>query len=283
MQTRAPKAGGAFGSATCPKPPHLRLWVHPTGRTSSSPEAKRWSKYPAPSLATTHDPAMRRHAPFSRFSLADDAWIRSSRLLRRRINLSRPPPRSSPRSLLLLLLILSNDIHPNPGPRPPTPRPPRRPRIITTERHIVQFNCNGLKSSLPQLTRFLQLNKTKVALIQETKLLSRDPDPVIPNYALIRRDRPCNRGGGGLALYVHHSVKFQNLDTSFNSDPNFELQGIKAKLNNSTIDIYNVYVPPQTSCRGSSDPLTGQITPYRFDISPLLAAAADGDALIGGD
>ena len=190
----------------------------------------------------------------------------------------RPPPPSipTPRLLLLLLIITSGDVHPNPG---PSTSPP-------VEHPIIHQNVNGLKSSLLELSSFLHNHSVRIACLQETKLTASDPDPRIPSYNLLRRDRPSG-GGGGLAIYIHHSVTFSILDTSFFNDNFTELLAIRAHINGSDKDIYNIYVPPQSSCALPVDPTANPPPPpqppFRFDISPLLVHAAGSDALIIGD
>lgn len=139
---------------------------------------------------------------------------------------------------------------------------------------IVQWNCNGIGNSAVELNALLSEHKVKVAALQETKLGVRSKTPIFPNYRCIRHDR-VGAGGGGLILLVHHSVQHTDIDTSFNSDPVLELQGISATINNSTLHIFNVYIPPVSSC-----PPGHQVNPN--DISAILTFSHD-DTLILGD
>ena len=137
---------------------------------------------------------------------------------------------------LIVILLIRGGIHPNPG-------PPSSPRSV------VQWNCNGLFGAADALGRFLHDNEVKLACLQETKLKPTSRDPSLPGYSILRRDRPGGRGGGGLAFAIHHSISFTPIDTSFaDSDPFIELQGINVTINDVALSVFNVYVPPASSC-----------------------------------
>jgi hypothetical protein len=136
---------------------------------------------------------------------------------------------------------------------------------------VLQFNCNGLKSSVAEINEFLRKNRISVAAIQETKLSERSVDPSFPNYCLVRRDRPGKGAGGGLAFLVHHSLPFVPLASPLSGDQVLEIQGIPVQLNGSDIDIFDIYIPPASGCpRG-----------YKPDLSPILNL--QNDLLILGD
>ena len=168
--------------------------------------------------------------------------------------------------LLIIALLLIAGIHPNPGPRPP--RPPRQPSSI------LQFNCNGVRTSLVELRKFLKSNNIVIACLQESKLSPLSKDPDFGDFTVVRKDRPRGRGGG-VVILVHHSIGFSHLDVSdiTANDAHLEIHGIKAIINNSTIDVYNCYVPPASSCAPG----------YCFDASPILDLASNSDALVLGD
>ena len=117
---------------------------------------------------------------------------------------------SSPLSrLLVLLLLLIAGISPNPG-----PHLPRSSRPNSDLPRTLQFNINSVNTSRHELNSFLHENDVRVACLQETKLRSFHRDPTFPGYALIRRDRPRDDGGGGLAILVRHDVEYTPVDTS---------------------------------------------------------------------
>ena len=176
------------------------------------------------------------------------------------------------RRLILLLLLLISGISPNPGPPPPNrrnrppPTPPTPPRIL-------QINVNGIQTSRRELSAFLHENNVKVACVQETKLRPNTADPSFPGYALLRRDRP-GGGGGGLAFLISHDVEFSPIDVTdvIGADPHLELQAINLHLRHVSFAVYNVYIPPNSSCAPG----------YRPDFERFLDDVA-GDSVIVGD
>ena len=166
--------------------------------------------------------------------------------------------KSRPRALILLLLLISG-LHPNPGP-PSTPLPT-----------LLQWNCNGLRGCAAELLDFLRHHRIAVAALQETKLSDSASLPTFPDYTLVPKNRQ-GGGGGGVAFLVHHSLPFTNIDTSFVADAAAESQGINVRLNNSDVDIFNVYLPPVSSCPPRHQP----------EIESLLNHS-DGDAFVVGD
>ena len=162
---------------------------------------------------------------------------------------------------LILLLLLCAGIHPNPG-----------PVQADNPKSLLQFNCNGIFKAKAELLNFLNKYQVKVACIQETKLTQRSKSPLFQNYNVIRKDRP-RGGGGGLAILVHHTVRFTDIDTSFmQNDLTLEIMGIQASINNTEINIFNVYIPPASSCPPG----------YTSDLSPILSYS-DSDTFILGD
>ena len=94
---------------------------------------------------------------------------------------------------------------------------------------------------------FLYANRISIAAIQETKLKDNSRNPSFPGYNFVFKNRQGGEGGG-LAFLIHHSISFSLVDVAFNNDPHIELQAIKAKINNSDVTLFKIYVPPATSC-----------------------------------
>jgi hypothetical protein len=86
---------------------------------------------------------------------------------------------------------------------------------------------------------------------------------------LVRKDRP---QGGRLAFLIHHSVAFSPVDTSFIQDGHSKVLAIKATINGSDLVVFNVYLPPVSSC-----PQT-----YKPDLSAIFNMP-DEDILVVGD
>ena len=72
---------------------------------------------------------------------------------------------------------------------------------------ILQFNCNGIRHCAAELSDFLHANNITVTSIQETNP-NVNSSFAIPNFTIVRRDRPGVGRGGGIAFLVHHSVSF---------------------------------------------------------------------------
>ena len=164
--------------------------------------------------------------------------------------------------LLILILLLRAGIHPNPGPGPPNPTPPQT---------FLQWNCNGLAGAAERLGHFLHHHNVKVAAVQETKLQPRNKTPNIPDYYILRKDRPSGGRGGGVALIIHHSVAFNPIDVSI-ADPHLEVIAASVTINNSSYNVANIYCPPSSACPNNYLPNIDAV----FDL-------AQGDSLILGD
>ena len=87
-------------------------------------------------------------------------------------------------------------------------------------------------------------NGVVVACIQETKLRSSSASPRFSDYAFVRRDRPANDGGGGLAFIIRHDVEYSPVDVStlLANDPTLEIQAIKIHLRETPLLVYNIYI-----------------------------------------
>ena len=173
------------------------------------------------------------------------------------------------RLLILILLFSSGSTHPNPGP----PNRNSRHRHHAPTSKILQFNSNGIKSSSAELNSFLSKQNVVVVAIQETKLRPFSKSPNFANYAIRRRDRGTDRGGG-LCFLIHHSTPYTDLDISgiYPNDGHVELLGITILIENNPTNIINIYIPPASSCAPG----------YSFDIFPLLNFLDGGDALVLG-
>jgi hypothetical protein len=73
---------------------------------------------------------------------------------------------------------------------------------------------------------------------------------------------------------IKHSVAFTPIDVSaiFKGDGVIKLLGVTAMINGSPIFIFNVYIPPSSSCPAQ----------YKPDLTPLLSYS-DSDMIILGD
>ena len=74
---------------------------------------------------------------------------------------------------------------------------------------IAHLNIRGLVSKMDEIRLILINHQFKVLHISETFLSSAIDNQLlhIPNYSIIRRDRP-GRHGGGVLSYIHSSINF---------------------------------------------------------------------------
>ncbi|ESO90531.1 hypothetical protein LOTGIDRAFT_164118 [Lottia gigantea] len=76
---------------------------------------------------------------------------------------------------------------------------------------FIQLNINGLNvpERKTQLVQLLQRKQYDAVFLQQSKLGSRNKDPIINGYTLIRLNRPNalnHRSGGGLAIYIKNGI-----------------------------------------------------------------------------
>ena len=155
--------------------------------------------------------------------------------------------------------------------------PPAPPAAQSTQPRadFLQFNCNGIRGSRFEILDLLSATQVRVAAIQETKLTPSSAPLHTPGFNLIRRDRPSPNGGGGLAFLVRHDTPFRPIPTDpfFPTDSTLEHQGILVTLPSHSIAIFNIYIPPCTSCPPG----------YTPDLLPLFEADHGADVLVVGD
>ena len=96
-----------------------------------------------------------------------------------------------------------------PSPLPPFFYPPSNRNLNQSHnpRTFIQFNTDGVQSSLLELTHHLSNHKVKVAALQETNLGPKYPRISIHAYHFLKKDRPITCGGS-LAFAIHESVPF---------------------------------------------------------------------------
>ena len=209
-------------------------------------------------------------------------------------------PRGQPMlTLLILLLLLMASIEPNPGPSFPCTFCSRGTgagsiqsshcnnwvhlkrwsglsRMIDRHRQsyicpvcrndtqqidglkVLQLNINGLRRKSIELAVFMHTHDIKIAAIQGTKLDANCKLPTFHNYIIIRKDH--SNTGGGLALLVHSSVWFRELDIRNPlDDTTTECQVISIDTANGPLNIYNIYIPSRSSCPNGFIPSTSHL------------------------
>ena len=119
---------------------------------------------------------------------------------------------------------------------------------------ILQLNIENLRTNVDELTVFLQKHKIDIFAIQETKLIAGDPDPVIPGYAVRRKDRTPEPGctpthGGGLLTGIKIKIPFHPVEIKTKCKGDIqETDTIEIPLaDGKKIRITNVYARPVRS------------------------------------
>ena len=156
---------------------------------------------------------------------------------------------------------------------PPTLSPASPTEQISDDStfNVLQLNANGFGIKLTELGVVLERNEVKVAVIQESRLSPKSKNPCIRNYTMVRKDRT-HGPGGGLLIFIHRSITLSKQPSSPESlsDPHLEELSKKAELGNTKLIIFNVYIPPASSCSNG----------YQSSIEHLLTTP---DTLILGD
>ena len=127
-------------------------------------------------------------------------------------------------------------------------------RVDLTKRaalRVLQWNVDGIHTSVADLRQLLKEEKVDVCLVQESKLSARGPTPRIDGFASVRRDRPSGSAaggrGGGLLTYVKEDIPFRVTEAY---RPHAEVGVVEAQAievrtgRGERLVISNVYVPP---------------------------------------
>ena len=116
-------------------------------------------------------------------------------------------------------------------------------KIFLDLQHLL---ANRIVNKLTELGVVLEINKVKVAVIQESP---KSTNPCIQNYTTVRKDRFYGQGGV-LLIFIHRSITFskQPSSTESLSDPHLEELSIKTELGNTKLIISNIYIPSVSSC-----------------------------------
>ena len=102
----------------------------------------------------------------------------------------------------------------------------------------------------------MEKNQCQIAALQETFLSQKSNLKSDRRYTLLRKDREKDKGGG-IAFIVRNDIQFRTIDI-INPDDHTEIQGIEVKLDES-IAIFNIYIPPASSCASGFSPVLEDI------------------------
>ena len=132
---------------------------------------------------------------------------------------------------------------------------------------IGQSNVNSLVRKLPIVKEFLDQQMLHILGITETHLLQSMPSSFIdiPNYSVVRNDTPGSFPKHGVCIYIHASVKFEQVTT-----PCHNL--LSVYLTDLDVYVIIVYRPPSSSAVE---------TELLYDF--LLSFCGDKEVLVLGD
>ena len=144
---------------------------------------------------------------------------------------------------------------------------------------IIQWNVDGLGTSLVDLIGLVEREpEIDVLMIQETKLLPTAPDPRLPGYAAIRRDRPTpTRGGsraGGLMTFVKEDIPYRVVNAYSGDEENgTECLAVEIRLDQGrSFTLVNTYRAPtrEAGQRPSFDHIRVPVTPLSWLVTSML-------------
>jgi hypothetical protein len=123
-----------------------------------------------------------------------------------------------------------------------------RPEIMNKD--IIKFahlNIQSLNNKIDELKNYLAVNKIAIMSINET-WLSNNSKINIPNYSIVRKERPNGQHGGGVCILVHKTIRFTQ-ETILSGD---SLEYVLIKIKNQPIKdeyltILSYYSPPSTT------------------------------------
>jgi exonuclease III len=107
---------------------------------------------------------------------------------------------------------------------------------------IIQLNIKSLKQNKEELVNFLSEEKKDVGLLQETNLNKND-EIEINKYKLVRKDRNKTKGGG-VGLIINKKLNYEIIKVKEVTP--IEIIGIKTKINDTTYNIFSIYIPPSS-------------------------------------
>ena len=129
----------------------------------------------------------------------------------------------------------------------PTTKGVSEPTLRTRKSlRIMQWNCDGLNTKIPELKSRLVEDNIDVCFVQEAKIpASQEYVPYIPGYGTIPFDRLAARGGG-LYTFLKDDVIFEPVSGEMKDAT--EQITIRVKMGkNDWVNLTNVYIPPHNS------------------------------------
>jgi Reverse transcriptase (RNA-dependent DNA polymerase)/Endonuclease-reverse transcriptase len=115
---------------------------------------------------------------------------------------------------------------------------------------LCYFNARSLRSNLSALHSLLYSFEYQIVCITETWLDISMPDGLLDpenRYRIFRKDRPFDRRGGGVCIFVVGSLNSYNCNCDVDStDNNIEIVAASIVIGSATINIVCVYIAPNS-------------------------------------
>lgn len=125
---------------------------------------------------------------------------------------------------------------------------------------IIVWNCRGIASKIHELPALI--NEGNVICLSETMLkLGAKYKPNLKGYNFIRQDRQAGEGRG-LLIFIKNSISYSRINVL--DIPNgVEIIGVKLTFSSELINLFSLYIPPQTAISKTSlDTLLQQFEGY---------------------
>ena len=115
---------------------------------------------------------------------------------------------------------------------------------------IVQLNIRGIQSKLSEfkllLNNIVCKDQPDVILLCETWLQRSLPDPKIPGYEIVWKDRT-NKKGGGVSILISNQLGFKTRSDLVLENDTFEFTAIELKCKTTNLICCSGYRPPNTA------------------------------------
>lgn len=116
---------------------------------------------------------------------------------------------------------------------------------------ILQWNVRSFRQQKPHLLHAIDIMNPHVICLQETQLKpTHDAKLSGYHYPPLRNDR-INRKGGGVAIFIKNTIAYEPINYGFP----LESVGVTIHLPNKKINIYSLYIPPDTTITTLKTPL----------------------------
>ena len=115
---------------------------------------------------------------------------------------------------------------------------------------VVQLNIRGIQSKICEfkllLNQILKTDQPDIILLCETWLQPSHPNPHIPGYQMVRKDRTSKKGGG-VCILISNQLGYKIRDDLIFDCETFELVVIELKCKSDSIICCSGYRPPNTT------------------------------------